>query len=122
MLELSRRPSGQLYDRRAVTRCLRSLIVDAMSRVLLRNVTMSIYRSLMKVRSRAALFVLATLASGCADRGRAVDVREVQPPLEVTTNAATLDVDGGRGVDAPVVIVTLDGVRWQEVFQGTDRV
>jgi hypothetical protein len=26
----------------------------------------------------------------------------------------------GRGVDTPLVIVTLDGVRWQEVFGGTD--
>jgi hypothetical protein len=28
----------------------------------------------------------------------------------------------GPGVDAPVVLVTIDGVRWQEIFEGTDRV
>lgn len=26
----------------------------------------------------------------------------------------------GQGVDAPIVIVTVDGVRWQEIFEGTE--
>ncbi|MDF2693806.1 MAG: hypothetical protein K0S65_2189 [Labilithrix sp.] len=96
-------------------------IVDEMCLALLRNVTMGIYRASMKVRSRAALAVLATLASGCADGGRAVKVREVEPQAALMVPAAPRDVEGGRGVDAPVVIVAIDGVRWQEVFQGTDR-
>jgi hypothetical protein len=74
----------------------------------------------MNAKSRAALVVLATLASGCADRGRAVDIREVDG-YRRASDPAPRAVEGGRGVDAPVVIVTIDGVRWQEVFQGTDR-
>jgi hypothetical protein len=101
-------------------------IVDEMCRVLLRNVTMSNYRAIMKVRSRGTLAVLACLASGCADRGRAVDLREVTPYTVAKgpvgpPNPAPRDVEGARGVDAPVVIVAIDGVRWQEVFNGTDR-
>jgi Metalloenzyme superfamily len=82
---------------------------------------MSLYRASMKVRSRAALVVLATLASGCADGGRAAKVREVEAPPALMVTAAPRDVEGGRGVDAPVVIVAIDGVRWQEVFLGADR-
>ncbi|HVH46155.1 MAG TPA: alkaline phosphatase family protein [Labilithrix sp.] len=29
-------------------------------------------------------------------------------------------VEAKNGVDAPVVVVTIDGVRWQEIFDGTD--
>jgi hypothetical protein len=79
------------------------------------------YRAIMKVRSRAVLAVLATLASGCADRGRTVHVREIEQPLAQMAEFVARGIEGGRGVDAPVVIVTLDGVRWQEVFHGSDR-
>lgn len=96
-------------------------VVDEMSRVLLRNVTMTLYGSIMKVRSRAVLAVLATLASGCADRGRTVHLREAKQPLAQMADLVARGIEGGRGVDAPVVIVTLDGVRWQEVFHGSDR-
>lgn len=82
---------------------------------------MSNYRAVMKVESRAALAALATLATGCADRGRAVAVHEIEPPAAIAAPAPPRDVDGGRGVDAPVVLVAIDGVRWQEVFLGTDR-
>jgi hypothetical protein len=79
------------------------------------------YGFLMKVPSRAALVVLATLATGCADRGRAVHVREAEQPLAQMVEVTTKGLEEGRGVDAPVVIVTIDGVRWQEVFHGSDR-
>lgn len=83
---------------------------------------MSNYLAVMRVKSRVALAALATLASGCADRGRAVAVHEIEPPVAAVPQAVSRDVDGGRGVDAPVVLVAIDGVRWQEVFLGTDRV
>ena len=92
-----------------------------MSRVLLRNVTMTTYRSIMKVQSRAALAALTMLASGCADRGRAVAIHEIEPPSIARFDSARRAEPDGRGVDARVVIVAIDGVRWQEVFLGTDR-
>lgn len=79
---------------------------------------MPIYGRTMKVRSRVACAALALVASGCADRGRTVHIRE---PLAQMTELVARGVEGDRGVDAPVVIVTIDGVRWQEVFQGSDR-
>jgi len=97
-------------------------IVGAMSPVLLRNVTMATYRSTMKVKSRAALVALTMLASSCADRGRAVGVHEIESPADALPEAPwSREANGGRGVDAPVVIVAIDGVRWQEVFLGADR-
>lgn len=94
-----------------------------MSRVLLRNVTMRTYRGVMKLESRAMLVVLAAIASACADRGRAVDVREVDPPR--TASGASLLARRverrAHGVDGPVVIMAIDGARWQEVFHGVDR-
>jgi hypothetical protein len=72
----------------------------------------------MQFRTRAAFAALAIVASGCADRGRTVHIRE---PLAPITELVARGVEGERGVDAPVVIVTVDGVRWQEVFEGSDR-
>jgi hypothetical protein len=66
------------------------------------------------------LVALTMLAGGCADRGHNVPIRDVEPRLGLPV-APVRDVEGARGVDAPVVIVTLDGVRWQEVFLGSDR-
>jgi hypothetical protein len=80
---------------------------------------MSTYRAVMKVQSRAALVALTMLASGCADRGRAVAIHEIGAP-GLREGAPADEEVGGRGVDAPVVIVAVDGVRWQEVFVGTD--
>jgi hypothetical protein len=72
----------------------------------------------------ARLLALVALASACADRGRGADVREAvsAPPASANVNASGSETiaNSGRGVDAPVVIVTIDGVRWQEVFEGTD--
>lgn len=94
-------------------------IVDEMSRVFFRNVTMPVYRKTMMAKSRAALLALSLFAGGCADRGHAVALRDVEPLVARPVTAAELEA--ARGVDAPVVIISLDGVRWQEVFQGTDR-
>lgn len=65
------------------------------------------------------LGVLALSASGCADRGK--PVVQPEPPQEPAplTYAAT-EVDGGGRALGKVVIVTIDGVRWQEIFTGTD--
>ena len=81
------------------------------------------YRAIMKVKSRAALAALAMLASGCADRGRAVAIREIETRAAILPSLPLRDVavEAGRGVDAPVVLVAIDGVRWQEVFLGADR-
>src|SRR3954453_9907114 len=90
-----------------------------MSRVFLRNVTMHVYGVPMMAKSRAALAALTMLVGGCADRGHAVAIRDVEPFL--TRTLAPGQVEAARGVDAPVVIIALDGVRWQEVFLGEDR-
>lgn len=79
---------------------------------------MTFYDTSMKVRSRAGLALLTLLAVSCADRGRTVHIRE---PRVQMTELVPRGVEGDRGVDAPVVIVTIDGVRWQEVFNGSDR-
>src|SRR5262245_31784203 len=70
----------------------------------------------MKPHSRAAMVAVTLFAVGCADRGRPADIAEqryIPPP----PNARGVE---GRGVDSPLVIVTIDGVRWQEVFNGSD--
>lgn len=93
-----------------------------MARVFVRNVTMSRNRPLMNVESRVTLALLATLASGCADRGRAVTIPGSEGTIHALPKAAPpRHVEKGRGVEHPVVLVTLDGVRWQEVFLGTER-
>lgn len=69
--------------------------------------------------SRAVLGVLALMATGCADRGRTQPSREpgpYRPPVTYEANA----VDGGARMEGSVVIVTIDGVRWQEIFHGSD--
>lgn len=81
---------------------------------------MPTYRGLMKAKSRAALVAVAMLAGACADRGRAVDLHEL-PPKTVAVSRITSAVRSSHGGGAPVVIVAIDGVRWQEIFQGTDE-
>jgi hypothetical protein len=76
--------------------------------------------AIMKAATRAALVALAPLASGCVDRGRAVESVESNDGRHVPAPAPDPRGVEGRGVDAPVVILTIDGVRWQEVFGGTD--
>lgn len=90
-----------------------------MSRVFFRNVTMNVYGATMMVKSRAALVALTMLVGACADRGHAVAIRDVDLVLPRPVHPAELEA--ARGVDAPVIIVALDGVRWQEVFLGADR-
>lgn len=75
---------------------------------------------MVKLRIRAALGLLALLASGCADRGRAVELRDEDPFRPPVT--ASSRVIEGRGVEDPVILITIDGVRWQEIFNGTERV
>lgn len=72
------------------------------------------------MEARVTLFLCAVgIGLGCGVRGggqtagRSVDERVGPDPVE------TRPIEG-RGVDAPVVIVTIDGVRWMEVFEGTD--
>lgn len=96
-----------------------TIIVDEMSRVFFRNVTMHLYGRNMMAKSRVALAALSMLVGGCADRGHAVAIRDVEPILPRPVPPAELAT--ARGVDAPVIIVALDGVRWQEVFVGADR-
>lgn len=66
--------------------------------------------------SCAVLVAVVALAQGCADRGRAAEAHGARephaPPIMPLPNA--------RGVEAPIVLVTIDGVRWQEVFEGAD--
>jgi hypothetical protein len=73
----------------------------------------------MKVPSKVVLAVLAALVAGCADRGRAAQFSEAYGLSRVEAEHR-LRENEGRGVDSPLVIVTIDGVRWQEVFGGTN--
>lgn len=70
------------------------------------------------MRAQVALLVLATsVAAGCAEKVSAPQARAEEPRPSFTPPARPVE---GRRVDAPVVIVTLDGVRWKEIFEGTD--
>ena len=51
------------------------------------------------------------LVASCAER-RHIQSTSVRPPAPAHAEPS--------GIDAPLVIVTLDGVRWQEVFDGTE--
>jgi hypothetical protein len=76
--------------------------------------------AIMKVQTRAALVVLASLTAGCADRGRATRTVEASRLDALHLSRDRRPGSDGRGVDAPLVLITIDGVRWQEVFGGTD--
>lgn len=71
----------------------------------------------MNAWSRAVLGSVVALVAACADRGRPVEASE---PRLAEAPAVIPPPGTGAGVDAPVVLVTIDGVRWQEVFGGTD--
>lgn len=72
------------------------------------------HSAIMKVLRSAAIAATVALSLSCIDRnGRGGGLPDLQtaqaaPPTEA------------HGVDDPVVILTIDGVRWQEVFEGTD--
>lgn len=75
-------------------------------------------RSAARLGSRAAVVALAAVAAGWVDRGHTTDMGDDDPrrvPVTVSPR-----VHAHPGVDAPVVIVALDGVRWQEIFEGTE--
>lgn len=69
--------------------------------------------------SKTVLGVVALMATGCADRGKPV-VQPEPPPAAVPLVYAANEVDGGQRGLGSVVIVTIDGVRWQEIFTGSD--
>ncbi len=70
------------------------------------------------MRAQVALFVLAaSVAVGCAERVRNAHSRP--DDSWATYTPPVRPVEGPRA-DEPVVIVTIDGVRWKEVFEGTD--
>jgi hypothetical protein len=78
------------------------------------------------IRRLAALFVLAIPAALAADtwgasRIHALPVREARPitMTSLATHASADDAEGERSESA-VVLVVLDGVRWQEIFNGVD--
>jgi len=60
-----------------------------------------------------AVAVLSLMS--CADRGRPPPPVPAAVPPPVETQATEIRVPAG-----PVIIVTLDGTRWQEVFEGTE--
>jgi hypothetical protein len=72
--------------------------------------------------NKTVLGILALLASGCADRGIPPKVSSTSGPEPIHPLLAygISEVDGGERVQGRVVIVTIDGVRWQEIFQGSD--
>lgn len=77
--------------------------------------------STVRSRSRAATvaLALAITAAACADHGRAANKARDDDPFRVAVTSSPR-VLAHHGVDAPVVLVTIDGVRWQEIFAGTD--
>jgi hypothetical protein len=74
------------------------------------------------MQARVTLFLCAvSIGLGCGDQGRAA--KTTARPLDERVGPEVpedLGKSEGRGVDAPVVVVTIDGVRWKEVFEGTD--
>ena len=74
-----------------------------------------------------AVSVLALVASlsalGCADRSLTGAKRQEKPSGGASPTRADERPAGGvlgRGVESPVVLVTIDGVRWKEIFEGSD--
>jgi hypothetical protein len=63
---------------------------------------------------KAALALL--VAIGCAERGPT----EPDPATSMTPPEPQPHAPTANALPEPVVLVTLDGVRWQEVFEGTD--
>lgn len=67
---------------------------------------------------RGALVAVLAVGSSCAVPRR--------PPLPTPTPAAVaprLPAEGANlSVTAPIVLVTIDGARWQEIFEGSDTV
>ena len=63
---------------------------------------------------RVALVAVLAVGSSCA-----VPSRAPQPPAPTVPTTTTGD-GANASVTSPVVLVTIDGVRWQEVFDGTD--
>jgi hypothetical protein len=71
------------------------------------------------MQARVAIIALAACTvAGCTDGARAAEARDGELLAPITT-APSRPVEGSR-IDDPVVIVTIDGVRWKEVFEGTD--
>ena len=65
----------------------------------------------------AAIAAMVALSLSCVDRsGRGGGL----PDLAAAQPSAPPSPTDVHGVDDPVVILTIDGVRWQEVFEGTD--
>lgn len=60
----------------------------------------------------------AWIAAGCTDGVRAVEARDGEW-FTSTMTAPSRPVEGRR-IDDPIAIVTIDGVRWREVFEGSD--
>ena len=67
------------------------------------------------VAAKAAAFALVVAAVSCSTAHSDLRARSAQ----------AIDVahakNEGRAIESPVVLVTIDGARWQEVFLGTDR-
>lgn len=84
-----------------------------MSGVLRRTVTWSVQSATMAGWMRGALIATLVLGASCAARGSgAVEY--------VATSSGGPATDPAREWRHPVVLVTVDGVRWQEIFEGTD--
>src|SRR5688500_11195803 len=66
----------------------------------------------------ATALAVIVLAAGCADRPRSSSQSEGRFGSSAPSPARPVE---GPRVDAPVVLVTIDGVRWKEIFEGTDK-
>ena len=85
-----------------------------MSARLRETVTEHVHCASMSIEwKRVALVAVLAVGSSCAVPSRAP---RPAPAVPAATNA-----DGANAsVTSPVIVVTIDGVRWQEVFEGTD--
>ena len=85
-----------------------------MSARLRETVTERVHCASMSIEwKRVALVAVLAVGSSCA-----VPSRAPLPPAAVPTT--TTEDGANASVTSPVVLVTIDGVRWQEVFEGTD--
>lgn len=83
------------------------------------NVTKLMHCTVMQPAVVVLALATSLTVAGCADRSPTSQENwrgQARTYTRLASPAGVLD----RGVDAPVVLVTIDGVRWKEIFEGTD--
>lgn len=75
------------------------------------------YASMRNQWKRGLLVAALTVGSSCAARS---PVPPPAPAAQIAENAGVAEEAASPHVTSPVVLVTIDGARWQEIFEGSD--